>query len=192
MCGFLVRLEKYENTEEKRTKEESTNSSHRCYAKKKRRQKMRRKKKEAEMEEEEEEMQNEEPEDRTGRLSGLGVFLLGIALLCVILYLASLLLTNPAGTFWLLSQIPPTAPQPLIITPDLTIYSTEDPFQLKIVVGGGILIALLLVMGSIGGRITKHGLEMYGTPSLKKVDRKFKLILKRLKQISPQVRAEAQ
>jgi hypothetical protein len=143
---------------------------------------------------EEEEVEEEEiQEDKTGKITGLVVFLAGIGLLALIFYIAYLFLINPAGLFWLFSQLPPTSLIPQVVTPDLTIYEGQGYLPvLKVGVGGGLLIVLLLAMASVVGRIIKYGLDMYRAPRVRKLDQRIKIVLKGLNQLRDQLTTETQ
>jgi F0F1-type ATP synthase membrane subunit c/vacuolar-type H+-ATPase subunit K len=79
-------------------------------------------------------------------LSGLAVFFLGIALLIFVFFAAHTVFTDP-------DRLGPFAN----LIPD---SEAEYDSAMK-ALGYAVAIGLLFVMGSVAGRIAKHGIEMY-------------------------------
>lgn len=85
--------------------------------------------------------------ERSEIISGLTVFFLGIGLLCFTFYLAYTAFINP-------SNLSPFA--------ELVPIAEEEKFGSLVKIAAYIIPLLLLwIMISIGGRITKNGIEMY-------------------------------
>jgi len=83
---------------------------------------------------------------KTGSISGLVIFFVGIGLLCFTFVVAYFAFANPDRLVDFTKLIP----------------DSEGEFEGLIkAVGYIVAIALLLVMGLVGGKITRHGIGMY-------------------------------
>jgi len=89
---------------------------------------------------------DEQKVERVISLSGLAVFFLGIALLIFVFFATYTVFTNP-------DRLGPFAN----LIPD---SDAEYESAIK-ALGYAVAIGLLFVMGSVAGRIARHGIEMY-------------------------------